>query len=85
LAGLAFELKRPVQLKHPLPHIDDPQASRFPGLAGVAANAIIGYRKANATVGSRKSNLHSLRLRIFGGVAERFLRDAVETERGARR
>jgi len=67
-----------------LSHIDQPQPSRSSDLVGSATDAIIGHREPNATVGPRKSNLNLLGLRIFGGIAECFLNDAVDIQRGPR-
>ena len=61
-----------------------PSPPDFPDLVGVATYTIIGHGKANATVGPGKPNLNFLCSRIFGGIAEGFLRDAVETQRGSR-
>ena len=43
--GSLSNCKRPVQLEHALSHIDHAQASRFPGLVGVATNTIIGHER----------------------------------------
>ena len=47
----AIERKCPVQLKHPLSHIDQPHASRISDLVGGATNPIIGHGKQNEAVG----------------------------------
>ena len=78
--GLAIERKCPVQLEHPLSHIDQPQAARFSDLVGGAADAIIGHREPDATVGPRKPNLNLGCFGIFGGITECFLSNAVETQ-----
>ena len=79
---LAIELKRPVQLVHPLSHIDQPQ----PSGVSVAAktNAIIEHRKTNVTIGPAKPNFRPLRLRMFRHIAEGFLGDAVRGQRATR-
>ena len=73
----AIEVERTVQLEHTLAHIDQPQPSRFCDLVWGAAYAVIGDRKENATVGPGKPNINHFGFRIFGGVAQCFLGNAV--------
>src|SRR5581483_4504272 len=73
--GLAVELKRSVQLVHPLSHIDQPKPSGF--FIPIKAKTIIGHRKTNVAVGPAKPHFNLRGFRMFCNIAECFLGDAV--------
>src|ERR1700756_2085072 len=80
-----IELECSVQLERPLAHVDQTQTARFSCAVWVETNAVVGDGKANLAIGAGKPDINVFRSSMFGGVAHRFLGNAVETQRGAGR
>src|SRR6267142_3432907 len=85
LSGSALELERPVQVANALAHVDEAHALRIAGATEHETDAVVGDGQANDCVGAHELDANLLRLRVLCSVAERFLRDAVESQRGSRR
>src|SRR6267142_2502854 len=82
-AGSALDLERAVEIPNPFAHVDEAHASRFAGAAEDESDAIVGDGQANDRVGAHEADANLVRPGMLGSVPERFLRDAVEGQRGS--
>src|SRR5258705_96036 len=81
--GAALELERAVELANTLAHADQAHASGIARMVGDETDAIIGDRQANDAVAAHQPDANLFRLRMLRNVAERFLHDAVDGQRGS--
>src|SRR5262249_53154419 len=84
-ARFALELEPAVEVANALAHVDEAHASGIAGAAEDETDAIVGHDQANDFVGAQEPDANLLRLGVLCSVAQRFLRDAVERQRGSRR
>jgi hypothetical protein len=81
--GFALELKRPMQLAHTLPHIDQAKASGFSNSIYRKTHTVIGYGQANSAIGTGKPDLNSLSCGMFCDIPECFLRNSINGQRSS--
>ena len=81
MARLAVDAQFAANKRRSLSHAGVPEAwsSWFQG--GIESNAIVVHRKLESAIDKTKADFYRACARMTGGVPQRLLRDAVQTER----